>query len=272
MNEPVRIDSASPAGNEPPRHCTYCGAELDPSVYFCPRCATPYKAVESVLPASLPIHLTTGDVIRKKAPHVSTLFWTYFSVVVGAALLSILAFGEDQFLLTLVIQSAALLVTTCIFAARHWPSLAVQFKRFGLLRPETAVSIIALGALLGLNYLYHSWILDQMGMEETALDRAIRQANLGTGTVILYLCVFPAVLEEIAFRGLLQHWLRLAVRPLLALTIASALFAVMHFTVISAPYLFLAGMLFGWVKWRTGSLYPPILLHFLHNYIVLEFF
>ena len=34
----------------------------------------------------------------------------------------------------------------------------------------------------------------------------------------------------------------------------------------------LAGNLLGWVKWKTGSLYPSILLHFLHNLIVLEVF
>ena len=34
----------------------------------------------------------------------------------------------------------------------------------------------------------------------------------------------------------------------------------------------LVGLLLGWVKWKTGSLYPSMLIHFLHNYIVLEYF
>ena len=58
----------------------------------------------------------------------------------------------------------------------------------------------------------------------------------------------------------------------LVLALASALFTMLHFSVISAPYLFAVGMLLGWTKYRTGSLYPSILLHFLHNYVVVEFF
>ena len=52
----------------------------------------------------------------------------------------------------------------------------------------------------------------------------------------------------------------------------SFLFAAMHFSIASLPYLFLVGMLLGWVKWKTGSLYPSMLIHFLHNLIVIEFF
>jgi membrane protease YdiL (CAAX protease family) len=52
--------------------------------------------------------------------------------------------------------------------------------------------------------------------------------------------------------------------------VASALFAGMHFSVISFPYLFLVGMLLGWTKWKTQSLYPSMLIHFLHNLIVIE--
>jgi membrane protease YdiL (CAAX protease family) len=53
---------------------------------------------------------------------------------------------------------------------------------------------------------------------------------------------------------------------------ASFLFAAMHFSIVSFPYLFLVGALLGWTKWKTGSLYPSMLIHFLHNFIVIETF
>jgi membrane protease YdiL (CAAX protease family) len=82
----------------------------------------------------------------------------------------------------------------------------------------------------------------------------------------------PAVIEEIAFRGLVQHWLHAAISPFRAMVLASALFTALHFSVLSAPYLFALGMVLGWAKWKTGSLYPSMLIHLVHNLVVLEFF
>ncbi len=51
-----------------PRNCGYCKAELSPHYYFCPRCATPYKPLETVLPA-LPQPYEDDEMrIRYKAP------------------------------------------------------------------------------------------------------------------------------------------------------------------------------------------------------------
>ena len=94
---------------------------------------------------------------------------------------------------------------------------------------------------------------------------------LGALVLLAHRYVFPALTEEVAFRGLLQHWLHVAVRATTAIVLASALFAAMHFSVISFPYLFAVGLLLGWMRWRTGSLWPPIVAHFLHNLVVLAY-
>ena len=64
----------------------------------------------------------------------------------------------------------------------------------------------------------------------------------------------------------------MAVAPRTAITLSAGLFALMHFSVLSAPYLFLVGLLLGWARWRTGSLYPSMVAHFVHNLVVLETF
>ena len=272
MSEP-----ACPTDNLPDRrngrdHCAYCGAPLDPGYYFCSACATPYKDVEHVLPPVRPELLTEGVLIAKKAPHVAPLFWTYFAVVLGTAVVCFLLFQGDEPAAALLVQSAALLVTTCVFAAMYWPSLAVQFKRIGFLRPAALAGLLALGPVLAINYYYHGWILRALGRERIPLAERLLESGLGEPALIVLICVLPAVIEEIAFRGLVQHWLHIAVRPATALMLASALFTLLHFSVVSAPYLFAVGMLLGWTKWKTGSLYPSMLIHFLHNFVVLEFF
>ena len=111
--------------------CRYCGGKLSPGYYFCPSCATPYKSPDSMIAHIKPVPPTESELIRTRAPHVMTLFWAYAAVIIGLAVFCEFAFRERSLHLRLVIMTAALFITTCIFAVTHWKSLAVQFKRFG---------------------------------------------------------------------------------------------------------------------------------------------
>jgi membrane protease YdiL (CAAX protease family) len=71
--------------------------------------------------------------------------------------------------------------------------------------------------------------------------------------------------EEIAFRGYAMGLLRRRFSPIGALVITSLLFAAAHLTQgLSAPKLlvyFIAGLLFGLIALRTGSLVPAMVAH-----------
>jgi len=271
MDELASSSTHLPRRQEPQTHCSYCGAPLDPAYYFCLRCATPYQSVESVLP---PLHVaapTAGVLIEKKAPHVWPLFWTYVAVAVATAVVCLFAFGEGRSGLRLLLQSVVLFVTTCVFAVIHWRSLAVQLKRTGLLHPVAWLGLLALAPLLAVNYVYHGFLLELLGDDVRLPTQELRESGIDEASLIFLICVLPAVLEEIAFRGLVQHWLHVAIRPVTAMVLASALFTAMHASILSAPYLFAVGMLLAVVNWKTRSLYPCILIHFLHNFVVLVY-
>jgi len=256
--------------SEPLTHCRYCGAALDSRYYFCRSCATPYCDEDQVVPRVAPFRPTEGMRIRERAPQVVVLFWTYFAVVVGGSVVAHLAVGEAHPGAMLVFLDALVLVTTLVFAVRYWPSLRPQLRRPGFDRWEAWVGLVALVPLLGVNAAYHGLIREMLGAEGRSWIAGLREAGLSEGVLFLSIAVFPAVSEEIAFRGLLQHWLHVAVRPLTAIALAAALFAALHFNVVSYPYLFAVGVLLGWMRWRTGSLWPSMAAHFLHNLVVLE--
>jgi membrane protease YdiL (CAAX protease family) len=88
----------------------------------------------------------------------------------------------------------------------------------------------------------------------------------------LVFCLFPAITEEIAFRGLIQYWLEVSLTPMKALLLGSAMFAGLHLAPLSFPYLFTVGATLAIVRRRTGSLYPGMLIHFLHNLVVITVF
>ncbi|MFW6132876.1 MAG: type II CAAX prenyl endopeptidase Rce1 family protein [Planctomycetota bacterium] len=255
---------------EAQRRCRYCGAPLVVGFYFCLACGTPYKPVDSVLPPSRPIRPTEGMLIERKAPRVWTLFWTYFGVVLFGAIAAYFLFG-DRPLAQIYFLNALMVALTSVWAALHWRGLLVQLKRVGLVCWETVGGLLALAGLLAVNYAYHGWLEELFGNGESMIDR-LREAGASHAVLVVSFCVIPAIVEEIAFRGLLQHWLHTAVRPITALLLASALFALLHFSVVSSWYLFAVGMLLGALRWRTGSLYPSMLVHFLHNLVVLEMF
>ncbi len=73
--------------------------------------------------------------------------------------------------------------------------------------------------------------------------------------------------EEIAFRGYVQTALSLRRRPAVAIGVAAALFAAMHLDPVRFPALFLLGVVFGWLTWRAGSVWPSVAAHAANNAI-----
>lgn len=251
--------------------CRYCRAKLNAFYYFCTACGTPYKAIEAVVPAASPRPLSEGELVTLKAPGVAPLFWTYFAVVLGAAIFSFVLFRERRPDLQLFLNDVAILVTTAAFALVYWRSLAVQLKRIGFDHAAAFLALALLPVALAVNFGYHSFLTDTLGLRESHFLERLRGLGISEATLIVSFCLFPAVTEEIAFRGLVQHWLQTAIQPWRAVVFASFLFTVLHFSILSFPILFGIGLLLGWAKWKTNSLYPSMVIHFLHNYIVITY-
>jgi uncharacterized protein len=252
--------------------CPYCGAPLSAFYYFCLACGTPYKPIDTTLTPARPRQLSDEELVRMKAPQVATLFWSYFSVVIGVGIFTALFFREERPDLHLLLNETAILITTCIFGWRYRKSLSVQLHHFGFDRPDAWLALAMLVPLLLINYVYHGFIVEALKDKGVNLLHKLRGGGISEGALIGAFCFCPAVLEEIAYRGLLQHWLQTAIVPWKALVVASFLFAATHLSVVSLPYLFLVGLLLGWAKQRTDSLYPSMLIHFLHNLAVIELF
>ena len=85
---------------------------------------------------------------------------------------------------------------------------------------------------------------------------------------IISITIMAPLVEEFLFRGAIQgHLLRKGMNPWAALFIASAIFGIVHMNPIQIPFAFAIGMIFGWLYYRTGSLVPGIVGHFINNSI-----
>jgi len=94
-----------------------------------------------------------------------------------------------------------------------------------------------------------------------------------TLTSFVGIAVLPAVLEEWLCRGVLWEASIRVVSPGRTVVATAVLFAMMHGLgggfVLELPHRFVMGLVFGWLRLRTGSLLPSMLAHFAHNAVCL---
>lgn len=76
--------------------------------------------------------------------------------------------------------------------------------------------------------------------------------------------VAPLV-EEYIFRGLGFGLVSSFVGPGLAILVTGLAFGLAHGLVVALPVLSLFGAILAWLRWKTASLYPPMLLHGIFN-------
>ena len=77
----------------------------------------------------------------------------------------------------------------------------------------------------------------------------------------------PAICEELLFRGYMQTRLVKSFGAAGGILTASFLFALLHMDLVHIIAVFPLGLFLGWVTWRSGSLFPAMLGHFVNNSI-----
>ena len=72
--------------------------------------------------------------------------------------------------------------------------------------------------------------------------------------------------EEMVFRGaVLRSLLRWKENPWICIVISAVLFAVIHMNPAQMPHAFLIGLLLGWLYYRTDSIVPGVVYHWVNN-------
>ena len=85
------------------------------------------------------------------------------------------------------------------------------------------------------------------------------------------LALAPAIIEELCFRGFLFSALLKVMSPTRVIVVTSLLFGLFHVLTGNALLIerfiptTLLGLLLGWIAYRTGSVVPGMLMHFVHN-------
>jgi len=152
-----------------------------------------------------------------------------------------------------------------------WMTGTFQRVRPGLRQAEGKWYAAAIGlgmVTFGIALLMLRFLVATLGVEEYSYSEPLLAEGYGWGMVFLLICVQPAVIEELAFRGIIVSALEDVLSRREALIVSALMFMVLHLTVLSFPHLLVIGLVLGWLRVRSKSLYPCVLMHFIHNLLV----
>ncbi len=94
-------------------------------------------------------------------------------------------------------------------------------------------------------------------------------ADIPVWQMLFFFAVLPGIFEEIAFRGVLLHGLRSQLKPLQLVLVAGIVFGFFHVDLFRIPPTSLLGVLLVIAVIRSGSIYPAMAWHALHNTLAL---
>ena len=120
-----------------------------------------------------------------------------------------------------------------------------------------ATQLLALPAL----YFLLGAFVDTSALSDPAKETMDRASGLATAAVILVVGVGAPIAEELFFRGLFQRAAQARFGDIRGLLLVAAVFGASHFQRLQFPGLFLAGLVFGVLAWRSGRLGPAVFAH-----------
>ena len=162
----------------------------------------------------------------------------------------------------IISMTAASILSIALFLYLRWAEVSRTYVRS---RPWTVLlwcAIAACGAIIPSTFLQEA-MPELPNLIEEEFDQILRN-RWGYYAVGL----LAPVSEELVFRGaILRALLGWTKRHWVAIALSALLFALIHANPAQMPHAFLIGLLLGWMYYRTGSIVPGIVYHWVNNSI-----
>lgn len=140
-------------------------------------------------------------------------------------------------------------------------------KEFLFLIPIGVMICLIGSALTGIfSTLVDSWF-------NITFEQPTDYSNYTTASGIIFSflqsAIIPAFVEEFAIRGVVLQSLR-RFGDKFAIIMSALVFALMHGNMVQIPFAFIAGIAFGYIVIKTGTLWSSIIIHFINNSIAVS--
>lgn len=233
--------------------CPDCGTENKAEARYCKNCGAFLKATAQ----------------RKEMTTINKIIAFYVVTIVFIGISSFIYdafpnnftvdFGLEIFFILIVVG----------FAATELPNLLPLYKA-----PRVPVEALLLTVIVpvftGFSVYYGvEWLNEQVFSDSEIMNSVWDYSYLDNPLLwtILFVAIFAPIFEELAFRGFLYHLLQKVTSENLTIVATSALFALVHFSFLSIIWIFPFGLFLGYLRKRYRTLWLPMIVHFIHNFI-----
>lgn len=245
----------------PPRRCESCLREMPFERVYCTACGhlmgMPVTAAELRRSRD-----SLQKAVREEIGRIKGLVVFYLLILTSHLGIG-LAIGRES---SMYFASSAAMIA-CAGAGA-----VVERRRIGPLLSKSGFGWKGFGAILlaaPLTFLFAEVLSGALHrifhLPEVRYSTPLLEDGYGWAWVVALIAVEPGIFEELGFRGFILGRLEGLIKPRDALLASSAMFAIIHLDLAMFPFLFLMGVYLGWLRQRSGSLYPGMLAHFLHN-------
>jgi sodium transport system permease protein len=167
----------------------------------------------------------------------------------------------------LVVIGTPVLLMTVMLTRSPGKTLLLRKPRWAAL-PAAVALAVALHPAVNLLREVVQWLYPINEELFADLARMLGEAD-NIWLLLLVLAVLPAVFEELAFRGFILSGLRHLGHTRRAIVLSSLLFGVTHAIFQQSIVATIVGVAIGYIAVQTGSIWPGMLFHLVHNSLAL---
>jgi membrane protease YdiL (CAAX protease family) len=257
-----RADDPSRSSAPPRRFCGTCGTPWQADWIQCQGCIAFAQREQHTAASQLSVSRDLRSVRNAMALYGAMLAVSIVSILI------VIAQKRDLELRGLVVESVCFSLIVILWSIGARSTLRPPLRTLGPLRWTIAAPLlgivtfaVASASVSGMTRLFE--------LEQIVYLDVFDNAGYGLGLGILLIAVQPAVIEELAFRGMILGWLHPVVGATQAMLVSAAMFAILHLSGPSIPHLFVLGLALAWLRGASHSLYPGMIVHFTHNLLCL---
>ncbi len=172
--------------------------------------------------------------------------------------------------MTVAYMALSSLLTVLLFARLHWSPVSRVWLASHPWGTLTWVAMLALGTILP-----SEWVVEKCQLTLPGATEQLFEAVMKEPAGYLAIGILGPVAEEMVFRGAVLRCL-LKAFPTRAhwwpILVSAVLFGAVHMNAAQFVHALPVGLLLGWMYYRTGSIIPGLLFHWVNNTVAYVMF